>query len=122
MTITLGQLLLYIGALMVLFLTPVPVWFAIIARTVSGGAQSSIALALGVSFGDMLWPIIVFFGLNLLISLYSNILLMVNYFASIILALMGLRILIKSNNRIEENHSLTSSGIIAGFLAVLQQL
>ena len=49
MTITSSQLFLYSGALVILFLTPGPVWIAIIARTVSGGIRSGFALVLGVS-------------------------------------------------------------------------
>ena len=37
MTISLPDLLLYCGALLVLFLTPGPVWLAIMARALSGG-------------------------------------------------------------------------------------
>ena len=37
-----------------------PVWIAIIARTISGGAKSGLSLVSGVCLGDMLWPIIVF--------------------------------------------------------------
>ena len=77
MTITLSQILLYSAALVILFLTPGPVWIAIIARTVSGGLKSGFSLVLGVSLGDLLWPIIVYFGLGVLIFLYADILLFI---------------------------------------------
>ena len=117
MTITSGQILLYFGALIILFLTPGPVWIAIIARTVSGGTKSSISLALGVSLGDMLWPAIVFFGLGFLISIYSDILVLIRYFAALILVVMGLQIILKRNNQLKENNRLNSTGFIAGFSA-----
>ena len=117
MTITSGQITLYFGALIILFLTPGPVWIAIIARTVSGGSKSSISLALGVSLGDMLWPIIVFFGLGFLISLYSDILLVIRYFAAAILAIMGLQIILKRNYISKENDRLTKAGFFSGFSA-----
>ena len=117
MTITSGQITLYFGALIILFLTPGPVWVAIIARTVSGGSKSSISLALGVSLGDMLWPIIVFFGLGFLISLYSDILLVIRYLAAAILAIMGLQIILKRSYILTENDRLTKSGFFAGFSA-----
>ena len=88
MTLNLQQLILYSGALVILFLTPGPVWVALIARTVSGGMKAGFPLALGVSLGDMLWPFIVFFGLGLLISLYTDILALIRYFAVIVLILM----------------------------------
>ncbi len=96
MTITNGQLVLYFGALIILFLTPGPVWIALIARTVSGGTKSAISLALGVSLGDFLWPIVVFFGLAFLVSLYSEILILFRYLAAIILTIMGIQTILNS--------------------------
>ena len=117
MTIDGNQIFLYFLALVILFLTPGPVWVALIARTVSGGAKSSISLALGVSLGDMLWPFVVYFSLSLLISLYSDILLIFRYVASFVLTLMGLQIIYLRNKNISEDHRLTKSGFIAGFYA-----
>ena len=45
MTITLDGLLLYCGALVILFLTPGPVWVAIIARGLTGGFSGAWPLA-----------------------------------------------------------------------------
>ena len=117
MTIDGNQIFLYFLALVILFLTPGPVWVALIARTVSGGAKSSISLALGVSLGDMLWPFVVYFSLSLLISLYSDILLIFRYFASFVLVLMGLQIIYLRNKALGEDHRLTKSGFIARFYA-----
>ncbi|MDC3170053.1 LysE family transporter [Paracoccaceae bacterium] len=112
-----NQIFLYFLALVILFLTPGPVWVALIARTVSGGAKSSISLAIGVSLGDMLWPFVVYFSLSLLISLYSDILLIFRYVASFVLILMGLQIIYLRNKTVSEDHRLTKSGFIAGFYA-----
>ena len=117
MTIDSNQIFLYFLALIILFLTPGPVWVALIARTVSGGAKSSISLALGVSLGDMLWPFVVYFSLGLLISVYSDILLVFRYFASFVLILMGLQIIYARNKALSEDHRLTKSGFFAGFYA-----
>ena len=117
MTIDSDQIFFYFLALIVLFLTPGPVWVALIARTVSGGAKSSISLALGVSLGDMLWPFVVYFSLGLLISVYSDILLVFRYFASFVLILIGLQIIYARNKELSEDHRLTKSGFIAGFYA-----
>ena len=107
MTIENSQIILYFFALIILFLTPGPVWVALIARTVSGGAKSSISLALGVSLGDMLWPFAVYFSLGLLISIYSDILLIFRYFASFVLVLMGLHIIYSRNKLLSEDHRLS---------------
>ena len=122
MTITFEQLLLYFGALIILFLTPGPVWVAIIARTLAGGVKSALSITLGVSLGDMLWPIVVFFGLGFLITIYSDILILIRYLASLILGIMGIQIILASKKEIFTNSSLTRSGffsgLYAGFIAV----
>ena len=119
MTITLSQIVLYCGALVILFLTPGPVWIAIIARTVSGGLKSGFSLVLGVSLGDLLWPIIVYFGLGVLIFLYADILLFIRYIAAIILILMGIQVLRNCKKGIESDGNLTKKGFWAGFTAGL---
>ena len=117
MTISITELSLYFVALLILFLTPGPVWIAIIARTVSGGAKSAFSLTLGVSLGDMLWPIIVFFGLGFLVSIYADIFTLIRYLAALILSIMGLTIIWRANKGLETNEKLTGSGFFAGFLA-----
>ena len=117
MAITSPQLILYFGALVILFLTPGPVWIAIIARAVSGGTKSALALTLGVSLGDLLWPIIVFLGLGFLISVYADILILIRYLAALILAIMGLQIILTTQKKLRPNKKLTKSGFLAGFSA-----
>jgi len=119
MTISISQLLLYCGALVALFLTPGPVWVAIIARTVSGGLKSGFSLVLGVSLGDLLWPIIVYFGLGVLTFLYSDILLFIRYIAAVILIIMGSQVLRNYKKDIKNNNNLTKKGFWAGFSAGL---
>jgi len=72
MTITVADMLLYAGALFILFLTPGPVWVALIARALSGGFHAAWPLALGVVVGDVLWPLI---AMSLLIPLIGNLIL-----------------------------------------------
>ncbi|NCX54840.1 MAG: LysE family translocator, partial [Rhodobacterales bacterium] len=52
MTATFFDLALYAGGIFILFLTPGPVWMALVARTLSGGFRSAWPLALGVVIGD----------------------------------------------------------------------
>ena len=96
MTITLSQAFLYSIALAILWLTPGPVWVAILARSISGGFRSSVPLIFGVALGDLLWPLVALLGLSYLISLYADILIIFRYLASIILILMGLLLIINS--------------------------
>ncbi len=58
MTITPYELLLYAGALLILFMTPGPVWVALLARSLSGGFQAAWPLAMGVAIGDIIWPLV----------------------------------------------------------------
>ncbi|SFE74916.1 hypothetical protein SAMN04488523_11024 [Sulfitobacter brevis] len=41
MTLSLPDLLLYCGALVILFITPGPVWLAMMARAMSGGFRAA---------------------------------------------------------------------------------
>jgi len=53
MTLNPNDLLLYCGALFILFLTPGPVWLALTARGLSGGFHAAWPLAVGVAVGDI---------------------------------------------------------------------
>ena len=89
-TITLAQSFFYSIALAILWLTPGPVWVAVLARSISGGFQSSVPLVLGVALGDLLWPMVALMGVSYLILIYADILTIFRFLASIILVLMGL--------------------------------
>lgn len=119
MTITLIELALYSGALFILFLTPGPVWVAVIARAVSGGTKSAIPLAFGVALGDILWPLVAIFGITAIVSVYADLLTALRYAAAVILALMGLALIRYADKVISENNAFTTPGAWAGFLAGL---
>ena len=119
MTVSISQLILYSGALVILFLTPGPVWIAIIARTVSGGFKSGFALLLGVFLGDFLWPFIVFGGLAFITSIYADIFALLPYAAALILIFMGLQVASSNKNQLRLNEKLTKSGLSAGVSAGL---
>ena len=53
MTLTASEIGLYAAALFLLFLTPGPVWVAMLARGLKGGFAGAWPLALGVAFGDV---------------------------------------------------------------------
>ena len=52
------DLFFYSFALFVLFITPGPVWLALIARVLSYGWAGAIPLALAVAFGDVVWAVL----------------------------------------------------------------
>ena len=58
MTVSIYELLFYAGGLFILFLTPGPVWVALIARAMSGGFHAAWPLALGVVVGDVILSLI----------------------------------------------------------------
>ena len=119
MSLNLTQLSLYAGALFVLFLTPGPVWVALIARAVSGGFHAAWPLALGVAVGDVLWPLLAIFGVSYLVSIYADFLTILRYFGAVVFLLMGLALLKHSSVSLAADNRLTRPGMMAGFIAGL---
>jgi threonine/homoserine/homoserine lactone efflux protein len=117
MTITLSQAGLYAGALLILFLTPGPVWAALIARGLSGGFHAAWPLALGVVIGDVFWPILAIFGVNWLIALYADFLLLLRYGGALMLVVMGINLVRHARRKIQKDSRLTAPGAWAGFTA-----
>lgn len=117
MTVTLTQLLLYASALLILFLTPGPVWVALIARSMSGGFHAAWPLALGVAVGDAAWPLVAIFGVSYLVSVYADFLILLRYLGAAILLWMGLALIRKPTRTLRADSRLTAPGLSAGFLA-----
>lgn len=119
MTVTLWQLSLYAGALLVLFLTPGPVWVALIARTMSGGFHAAWPLALGVAVGDVIWPLAAILGVGLLASVYGDFLEILRWAAAVIFLAMGVLLIRHADRNLSSNSTLTRPGIAAGLVAGL---
>ncbi len=117
MSITVWDLALYAGALFVLFLTPGPVWLALMARSVSGGFHAAWPLALGVACGDILWPLVAVAGMSWLISEVSGVMTVLRWAASLMFFVMGLLLIRHAGDGVQENRALTRPGTWAGFLA-----
>ncbi|PZQ97585.1 MAG: lysine transporter LysE [Cereibacter sphaeroides] len=117
MTITLDGLLLYCGALVILFLTPGPVWVAIIARGLSGGFSAAWPLAVGVAIGDMVWPLAAIFGLSWILSVYAGFMDVLRWVAVAIFLLMGWLLIRHADRPITSDSRLTRPGRWAGFAA-----
>ncbi|NOX39415.1 MAG: LysE family translocator [Alphaproteobacteria bacterium] len=117
MTISPTDLLIYAGALFILFLTPGPVWAALIARALSGGFHAAWPLALGVVVGDAIWPVLAVFGVTWLVSVYADFLLVLRYAGAIMLALMGALLIARAGRGIAKDARLTAPGAWAGFSA-----
>ncbi len=111
------ELLVYAAAVFILFLTPGPVWAALIARALAGGFHAAWPLALGVVIGDAIWPVLAIFGVTWLVSIYADFLIMLRYAGAAMLALMGALLIVHAGRKIEKDSRLTVSGAWAGFSA-----
>ncbi|MCL7404619.1 MAG: LysE family translocator [Marivivens sp.] len=119
MTLTFQQLALYAGALFILFMTPGPVWVALMARAMSGGFRAAWPLALGVVVGDVMWSVLAILGVSWIVSQYAGFLDLMRYVASVTFLFMGYMVIRSADKTIASDSRLTRPGIIAGFVAGL---
>ena len=73
MTLAFSDLALYAIAVFILFITPGPVWVALLARAMSGGFQAAWPLALGVAIGDAVWPVLAVLGVSWVVNEIADI-------------------------------------------------
>ncbi|MDU8942482.1 LysE family translocator [Ovoidimarina sediminis] len=117
MTISPADLALYCGALLILFLTPGPVWVALTARALSGGFHAAWPLALGVVVGDVLWPLLAILGVAWVVSSFAGAMTVLKFVAALVFLAMGALILKTRDKTIATDSRLTRPGKWAGFLA-----
>ena len=119
MTLSPADLALYAGAVLILFLTPGPVWVALIARGVSGGFHAAWPLAAGVVVGDAIWPLAAIFGLAWITSVYGGFMEALRWVAVAIFLAMGIGLIRHADRAITMQSRLTRPGMWAGFGAGL---
>ncbi len=117
MTISLSQIALYSGALLILFLTPGPVWLALTARAMAGGFAAAWPVALGVVVGDIVWPLVAILGISWIVSAYAGLMAALSWVASLVFVVMGVLLVRHADRRIVADSRLTRPGIWAGFVA-----
>ncbi len=117
MTITLTDAALYAGALFILFLTPGPVWVALIARAMSGGFHAAWPLALGVVVGDVIWPLVAVLGVTWIVSVFDGFMIALRWIACLMFLGMGWLIIRNRDATIATDSRLTRPGMWAGFMA-----
>ena len=117
MTITSLELLFYAGGLFILFLTPGPVWVALLARAMSGGFRSAWPLAFGVVVGDVIWPLIAILGVTWVVDQASWFMDVLKWVAVAMFIAMGVLLIRNSDKELSENSALTRPGMWAGFIA-----
>ena len=119
MTLSAYDLLLYAGALVILFMTPGPVWVALLARSLSGGFQAAWPLAIGVAIGDIVWPLVAVLGVAWLVSEFAGFMDVLKWVAVIVFVAMGVGLIRNAGHALSANSRLTRPGMLAGFLAGL---
>ena len=119
MSLSPGDMALYAGALLVLFLTPGPVWVALTARAVSGGFRAAWPLAMGVVVGDVLWPLAAVFGLTWITAVYAEVLTVLRWVAVAVFVAMGIGLIRHADRTLGPDSRLTRPGMWAGFVAGL---
>ncbi|ABG29940.1 LysE family translocator [Roseobacter denitrificans] len=117
MTISTADLLLYAGALIILFLTPGPVWLALMARALSGGFAAAWPLAFGVAVGDILWPLVAVLGISWIVSVFDVFMLVLRWVACGVFIVMGIALIRHARHSISADSRLTRPGVSAGFAA-----
>jgi threonine/homoserine/homoserine lactone efflux protein len=111
------DLLLYAGAILILFLTPGPVWVALTARALSGGFASAWPLAVGVVLGDILWPLLAILGVAWIVSVFDGFMTVMRYVAAGMFLFMGVMLIRHAGATIGTDSRLTRPGRWAGFMA-----
>ena len=117
MTISLSDAALYAGALLILFLTPGPVWVALLARAMSGGFRAAWPLAMGVVVGDVIWPLVAILGVAWIVSIFEGFMLVLKWVACLTFLTMGYLLIRSAGSAIAKDSRLTRPGMWAGFLA-----
>jgi len=117
MTITGSEIWLYSAALFLLFLTPGPVWVAMLARGLKGGFAGVWPLALGVAVGDTAWSVAALLTLNQVAGIHADLMIWLKYVAVLVFFAMGFSLLRPAGDAISAPIQLTRPGILAGFLA-----
>lgn len=115
MTVTLSELGLYALAMAGLWVIPGPVWVALTARALSGGWAAAWPLAVGVTLGDMLWPLCAIFGLSWVLSMYGDFLAVLRWVAAGVFLVMGIMLIRKPAAALSADSRLTKPGLWAGF-------
>ena len=119
MTLTFTDLSLYLFALLLLFITPGPVWVALIARAIKGGYSAAWPLAFGVAVGDICWPLLALLSLGQIVSLHGEFIFWLRYVAVAVFFIMGIALYFAPIQTLEADKGLTRDGVVSGFIAGL---
>ena len=119
MTLTVAELGFYILGLFILFLTPGPVWVALVARVLAGGFAQAWPLAMGVAIGDIFWAVLAALGMGWVASSIGGAMLVLRAIAALFFIWLGVTIIRSADAGISGDRRLTRPGVWAGFVAGL---
>jgi len=117
MTVTAADLGLYALGILLLWLTPGPVWVAVTARALSGGFRAAWPLAVGVTLGDLLWPLCAILGVTWVLSVWGGFLDAMTWVAALTFLVMGALVIRSAGRPLGADSRLTRPGMAAGFAA-----
>ncbi len=117
MTASPADLGLYALGILLLWLTPGPVWVALTARALQGGFGAAWPLAVGVSLGDLLWPLLAILGMAWVLDAWPGALLALKWVAALTFVVMGLLVIRKAGAPLGADSRLTKPGRRAGLAA-----
>ncbi len=115
MTVTGLQLWVYAAGMAALFITPGPVWVALLARSLSGGFAAAWPLAVGVTIGDLLWPLLAIFGMSWILAQFAAVMVVMKWVAVATFLVMGWLLIRHADAGISTDGRLTRPGRWAGF-------
>ncbi len=87
------------------------------ARALSGGFQAAWPLAVGVTLGDVLWPLCAILGVSWILSVWDGFLDAMTWVAAATFVVMGTLVIRGAGKPIGAGSRLTRPGMWAGFLA-----
>lgn len=117
MTVSAADLGLYALGTLLLWLTPGPVWVALTARALQGGFASAWPLAVGVTLGDLLWPLLAILGMAWVLDAWPEALTAMKWVAAATFVLMGAQVVRSAGKPLAADSRLTRPGRWAGFAA-----
>jgi len=114
-----GELALYALALVVLTITPGPVWVATIARALAGGFAQAWPLTLGVALGDVAWSVLAVLGVGWVAASFDGVMDVFRLVAAGLFIVLGVVVLRRAGAPVGRDSRLTRPGLWAGFAAGL---
>jgi threonine/homoserine/homoserine lactone efflux protein len=117
MTASPADLGLYALGILLLWLTPGPVWVALTARALQGGFGAAWPLAVGVSLGDLLWPLLAIGGMAWVLDAWPGALVALRWVAALTFVVMGALVIRNAGTPLGADSRLTRPGREAGLMA-----